>query len=445
MASDLLSIARSGAMAARVALDVTAQNIANAGTEGYVRRTAQMAEVSSSGGLGRIGDVSLSGVRLDKVVRNADLFRQSEVRRTGADAARADSEVTGLENIESAIEQSRVYPAMVDFDGSLQRLAGDPTDPSLRAGVMESARTMVGTFNIAAQSLNSAASGMQFEATGGVAQVNTLTGELARVNLRLSRAADATSDQSSLLDQRDSLLQQISAYADVSTSFSPDGTVALRLGGATGPLTVQGGTATPLAMTTAADGTLSFDVGGNSLTLTGGALAGKQQALVKLADVRTKLDAIADGLMNTVNTVQTGGADLNGSPGQPLFSGSGAAGMTLAFSDGTGVATAPAGSGAGSRNPGNLNALGTALAASDPTGKMDALLFDISGTVSSRKVTKEALTTIAAGAKISLEAQSGVDLDQEAVNLMRFQQAFQASGKAMQVASTLFDTLLNLR
>ncbi|MEO7914443.1 MAG: flagellar basal body protein, partial [Novosphingobium sp.] len=48
MASDLLSIARSGAMAARVALDVTAQNIANAGTEGYVRRTAQMAEVSSS-------------------------------------------------------------------------------------------------------------------------------------------------------------------------------------------------------------------------------------------------------------------------------------------------------------------------------------------------------------------------------------------------------------
>jgi len=445
MASDLLSIARSGAMAARVALDVTAQNIANAGTEGYVRRTAQMAEVSSSGGLGRIGDVSLSGVRLDKVVRNADLFRQSEVRRTGADAARADSEVTGLENVEAAVEQSRVYPAMVDFDGALQRLAGDPTDPSLRAGVMESARTMVGTFNIAAQSLNSAASGMQFEANAGVAQVNTLTGELARVNLRLSRAADATSDQSSLLDQRDSLLQQISAYADVSTSFSPDGTVALRLGGSAGPIAVQGGTATALAMTTAPDGTLSFDLGGTAITLTGGSLAGKQQALIKLDDVRTKLDTVADSLMNTVNTVQTGGADLNGNPGQPLFTGSGAGGMTLAFTDGTGLATAPAGSGAGSRNPGNLDALGTALGSADPTGKMDALLFDISGTVASRKVTKEALTAIASGAKISLEAQSGVDLDQEAVNLMRFRQAFQASGKAMQVASTLFDTLLNLR
>jgi hypothetical protein len=63
MASDLLSIAKSGARAARVALDVTAQNIANASSEGYVRRTVRLEEVSAAGGIGRIGDVSLSGVR----------------------------------------------------------------------------------------------------------------------------------------------------------------------------------------------------------------------------------------------------------------------------------------------------------------------------------------------------------------------------------------------
>ena len=49
MSSDLMSIARSGANAARIALDVTAQNIANIGTEGYVRRSVSMAEVSGSG------------------------------------------------------------------------------------------------------------------------------------------------------------------------------------------------------------------------------------------------------------------------------------------------------------------------------------------------------------------------------------------------------------
>ena len=91
MASDLLSIARSGAQAARVALDVTAQNIANAASEGYVRRTVRLEEVASAGGFARIGDISLSGVRLDAVVREADLFRQAEVRRTGADLARSDA------------------------------------------------------------------------------------------------------------------------------------------------------------------------------------------------------------------------------------------------------------------------------------------------------------------------------------------------------------------
>ena len=446
MSSDLLSIALSGAKAARTALDVTAQNIANAGTTGYVRRSTSLKEMSSTGGYGRLSDVSLSGVRLDHIVRNADPFRQAEVRRTGADAARADTEVSGLENIESAIEQSRVYPAMVDFEGSLQRLASDPTDPALRAGVIETARTMAGTFNIAAKGLEGVASGLHFNAQAGVDAVNTLGSELARVNLRLSRAADASSDQTTLLDQRDNLLQKMSEYADVSAAFSPaDGTVAVRIGGSTGPVMVQGGTASTLAMATAADGTVTFDVGGSATPLSGGSLAGQALGLAKLAQVRTDLDTAANVMMTTVNTAQTEGAALDGSAGQPLFTGSGASAMAIAFTNGAKIATAPAGSGVGSRDPGNLDALRAALASTDPSGAVDGLIFDISSTVSSRKVTQGALTAIAGNARVSLEAQAGVDLDQEAVNLMRYQQAFQASGKAMQVAGTIFDTLLNLR
>ena len=57
----------------------------------------------------------------------------------------------------------------------------------------------------------------------------------------------------------------------------------------------------------------------------------------------------------------------------------------------------------------------------------------------------EALDAIASSARIALDEQAGVDLDQEAVNLVRFQQAFQASGKVMQVASDIFDTILAIR
>jgi len=453
MASDLLSIGRRGAQAARIALDVTAQNISNASSDGYVRRSVRLAEVSSSGGIGTIGDVSLSGVRLDSVVRNADLFRQAEVRRTGADSARADAEVAGLENIQAAVEQSNVYNSMVGFESSLQQLVGDPTSTSLRANVVEDARTMVGTFNIAATALQSVGTGLRFEASDAITQVNTLSGELARVNLRLSRASDASSDQTALLDQRDSLLQQLSKFTDISATINTDSTVEVRVGGSSGPLMVQGGTAGTLAMTTATDGTITFAVSGftaspTAAALTGGSLAGKALALTKLASVQTTLDGLANTLATAVNAAQGNGIDLSGAAGQPMFSGGPpftAASLTLALTDGTRIATAAASAGPGSRDPANLNALRTALSSADPVGGMDSLLFDISGTVQGRTVTRDALKTIASSAQVSLQAQAGVDLDQEAVNLVRYQQAFQASGKVMQTAKDIFDTLLAIR
>ena len=445
MSSDLLSIARSGAMAARIALDVTAQNIANAASDGYVRRSVRLAELASSGGFGRVGDVSLSGVRLDAVIRNVDTFRQTEVRRTGSDAARASAELGGLQNIETATEQTSVYPAVVAFEASLERLTADPVSPSLRAAVLEDARTMVRTFNIASQSLAAVGEGLRFEAADGTGQVNLLAGELARVNLRLARASDATSDQSALLDSRDNLLQRLSGFADISTTISADDTVEVRMGGAAGPQLVMGGTATSLAMTTAANGTITFMLGAAPVTLSGGALAGKAQALVAVADVTAELDGVANALIAAANGAQSGGTALDGTAGQPLFSGSGASGIALALTTGAGIATAPAGASAGSRDPANLNALRNALASSDIAGTLDSLLFGISSKVAGRTTTSEALSTIAGSARIALEAQSGVDLDAEAVNLIRFQQAFQASGKAMQVAGTLFDTLLAIR
>ena len=448
MASDLLSIGKSGALAARVGLDVTAQNITNASTDGYIRRSVIQAEVSSAGGVGRSADISLSGVRIERLVRNADMFRQAEVRRTGADAARATAEVAGLENIEDALEQSGVYNAIVGFESSLQQLASDATDPALRASVIESARTMTRTLNIASQSLDQAGEGLRFEATDGVSQINILSAELARVNLRLTRAADASSDQTTLLDQRDQILEQLSQYVDVATTFNPDDTVSVKVGGAD---LVANGTSYPFALATpaAADGTISFTLNGVAVTPTSGALVGKQQALDKLAEIRTGLDTIASDLAAKVNDIQDDGVDLDGVTGTAMFTSSSgpitAATIMLAFEDGTKIATAPAGEPAGSRNQSNLAALMTGIAAVNPAGKTDKLIFTISSAVQGRTITRDALAAIASTAKITLSAQAGVSLDNEAANLVRYQQAFQASGRIMQVASEIFDSILGIK
>ncbi|MEO0061649.1 MAG: hypothetical protein RLZZ08_209 [Pseudomonadota bacterium] len=445
MASDLLAIAASGARAARGALDVTAQNIANAASDGYVRRTARMEEVSAAGGQMRMGDLSLSGVRISGIQRNADMFRQSEVRRTTADSSRGAAELAGLQNVQAAVEQSGVYSAVVGFEASLQALTADPVDPAMRAEVIASAQAMTNKFNIAAGSLDSAGEGLRFNAQAGVDQANVYGGELARLNLRIGRAGADSSDRATLLDQRDLLLGKLSDIADISTSFGPDGSVRVGLGAGGATDFVTGGTAATLTMATATDGTVSFQAGGNAFTPSGGLLAGSANALVEVAGTLGQLDTLADSMAAAFNTVQTGGITPAGSPGQPLFSGSGAGGITTALTDGAMLATAPAGAAIGSRDASNLAAMRQALESGGTASGVNRLLFDVSSKVAGREVTQGALDAIASSASVALEEQAGVDLDTEAANLIRFQQAFQASGRAMQVASTIFDTLLGIK
>ena len=445
MAADLLSIASSGARAAKAALDVTANNISNASSEGYVRRSVSVSELAANSVGSSPTSINLAGVRVTGVVRNADSFRQSEVRRTGADAARADAEVNGLENIESAVEQTGAYESIVNFEGALQQLLSDPTDTSLRASVMEQGRNLAETLNVASSSLDAVRDGLLFEAQDGVDNINLISSELAKVNLRLTRASDASSDQSSLLDRRDSLLQQLSDKVGISTSFGTNGVVSVKLGNASGPALVTGGTPATFSMSAAADGTLSFAVDGTAVTLSSGALAGKNQALSELSTTRGKLDQIAANVVDVVNTAQANGVDLQGNAGQPLFSGTSAADIAMIATGSSALATAPAGSAANSRDSSNLSTLQTALTTADPAGSTNSLLFDISSAVAGRSVTRDALTSVASTAKIALQTQAGVDLDHEAVNLVRFQQAFQASGRVMQVASDIFDSILSIR
>jgi flagellar hook-associated protein 1 FlgK len=223
-----------------------------------------------------------------------------------------------------------------------------------------------------------------------------------------------------------------------------DVSVTVTTGGAGGQVLVTGGNSASLSMATAADGTVSFAVAGNAVSLTGGSLAGASLALAQVATVRSRLDGLADSIAATVNTAQTSGTALDGTAGQPLFAGSGAGGMKVALTEGRQIATAPAGAPAGSLDGANLSALRQALDDDGVAESVNSLLFDVSSQVSGRQVTRDALDAIASSARISLEQQAGVDLDTEAANLIRFQQAFQASGRAMQVAKDIFDTLIGI-
>ena len=304
---------------------------------------------------------------------------------------------------------------------------------------------MADVFNLADAALKAAGEGVTFEAGAEVDQLNLLTGELATINAKLARAAGGSGDQATLLDRRDLLLGELSQKIGVHTAIAPDQTVQIRAGDASGPLLLNGDTASAVSMTSAADGTLNFAVGGVGIVPGAGSLAGHAQALDELADVSGRLDALAMDMMSAANTAQANGAALDGSAGLAMFGGTGAGDLTLNLSDGSLIATAPAGSPANSRDLSNLTALRNALTAGGVAANLDGLLFDVSALVNGRTTTRDTLATIADNASVALQAQAGVDLDEEAVNLVRFQQAFQASGRVMQVASDIFDSILGIR
>ena len=452
MSSNLLSIAASGAAAAEAALNITGQNIANASTQGYVRRSANNVEVASASSWSTANDVSMSGVTVSGIVRNSDPFLQTEARNTASNTAGATATVSGLTDIETAVEDSGLFTAIGTFQNALTSLAQNPTDTSARESVLQNGQTMSSAFQIAAQSLTQTQSGLQGAVTNGVSQINMLATQLVTINTQLSATSGSvsanssitTSDRASLMDQRDSLLDQMGQFANIATTMQPDGSVNVNIGGVSGPPLVTGTTTNALASTVNSDGTETLKVGNAAVTLGGGSLAGNQAALTKVAQISGNLDSMAASIATTINTQQAHGVDLKGNTGAALFSGTTAATLVMSATNPAAIATAAAGSAAGSSDTTNLTALTNGVSTLDPAGTMNTILTDISGSVQSATTTKATLQTLSSAAAASLSSQAGVDLNNEAVSLVQFQQAFQASGKVMQTANTLFTTIFNL-
>jgi flagellar hook-associated protein 1 FlgK len=77
-------------------------------------------------------------------------------------------------------------------------------------------------------------------------------------------------------------------------------------------------------------------------------------------------------------------------------------------------------------------------------GAYSQLVSQIGNKTRELDVTSSAAGRLLSEANLSLQNESGVNLDEEATNLLRYQQAYQAAGKVMQIASQMFDVLLSL-
>ncbi|MES3154322.1 flagellar basal body rod C-terminal domain-containing protein, partial [Sphingomonas faeni] len=175
-----------------------------------------------------------------------------------------------------------------------------------------------------------------------------------------------------------------------------------------------------------------------------GALAGFAEGAQRIAAARGSLNAIASDFTAKVNAVQAQGRDLNGTAGAPLFAtGATPTDIAVSLTDPRGIAAAgPTG---GARDASNLAALQTARSSNGFEARTTNLIAGNAAALEQRKVVADAQGAIRDGAVSSLASASGVDLDSEAVDLLRFQQAYQASSRVIQTARDTLQTILDLR
>ena len=447
--SDMLSIGASGLRAYQVALNTVSENIANSGATGYTRRTTGISEVVVTGGAtaGRVNNGM--GSVVTGVVRQSDEAQAAAVRSAGADLAKTESSVTWLGRIESTLNGSQLGTRLSSFFNAATQLAADPTSMAARSTMLETAGGVADAFTATGASLDQIATDVDTMGKDSATALTNAAAALAKVNDGLARARPQTAGQATLLDQRDQLLEQMSALTDVSVSYDDLGRATVRGGGAAGPLLVNGYDAANVSYTRNGNGSVQFSVLNGItqqvLSPNGGALAGIVEGAQKVADAQSQLGTIAQNFTSGVNAVQAQGRDLNGNAGAPIFAVAtdATAHVSSVLTDPSAIAAAAVGGGA--RDNTNLTALATLRSSAGYEAAIVDMTTTNAATLAQRKTVADAQTAIHDNAVATRDSLSGVSMDSEAVDLMRFQQAYSASSRVIQIARDTLQSILDIR
>ena len=438
--SDLLGIGYSGLKAYSRALSTIGDNIANAQTPGYARRRLEMMEAVGGGNsIFYRGNTNPGGVDIRGIDRSVDGWLIEDSRITSGDAERAATKLNWLGKAEDALsdETNGIKTALTKLYTTADQLTADPSNRTLRAQFLQAVDDVAAGFRTAAGQLDKMGEGIEGAAASEVDQFNADLNALEAINVGLRKARPGSTNEASLLDERDRLLDKLSSQAGVSATFDNNGAVTLRAAGS-GDLLVGGGVVNPISVTAAPDGRLSYSVGGSPLAISTGALAGLAEGANHVADQRAALDTMASDFANQLSAAHQAGTDANGNPGQPLFTGTSAATLTAASLTPDQVAAANA-----SGSNGNMLALGAMRGANDPEARWSGHLATQAQSVASARAQDAAAATRADASAAARDGVSQVDLDTEAAELLRFQQAYSAAARTIQVARETMQTLLS--
>lgn len=443
--SDLLDIGASGVSAYRSALAAVGDNVANAETPGYARRSVRLKEAVVGSNASSAG-VRFSGVRAAAVDRAWDDFRAAESRLAASSAGRADARVQWLNSVEDGLVpgERNVGSLIGDFFNTGTALAANPRDRVARSTMLAALGEVTRGVRASADALTATSRGIVQNAGLEVEALNDDMAALVEVNRSLRETELGRSSSASLLDERDRIIDRIASRIDVSVSLGENGVATLTLARASGVTLLDPASRGLVTLAVAADGRLALNLAANGTTVplpaSGGSLAGLVDVAASTADRRAELNAIAASFAASVNAWSAAGRDLAGNPGGPLLTiAAGAETLALATTDPAAIAAASS-----TADNGNLLDLGTMRGPAGAEARWASLVAGTAQALASAKAESTAASTRRDNAFAARDEIAGIDLDREAAELLRFQQAYNACARIVQVSRETVQSILDL-
>ncbi|MBA0035843.1 flagellar hook-associated protein FlgK [Pantoea sp. BIGb0393] len=318
----IINIGYSGANAARIGLNVTALNIANAGTRGYSR---QRVEQQAIGPMGNQRLSSGNGVEVNNIRRMADQFRIGQVWRTTSQANYFDQGQVYLGALEKLLgtETSGIGDGLDNFFKSLSGASEKPDNQAMRQDVLTEARALATRFNNIQSFMQKQRTNSQQQQRDLTVSINSVSGNIAEYNKRIKETEAIGGDTSILRDQRDELVNELSSYVDVRVQENDKGEYSLML--PSGQPLVSGSDVGKLSMEMDGSGQpfLQLNFAGSSYQVdmaTGGAFGALHDYQVNTLDgIEKSVIGMADAMAKAFNDQLGKGFDLKGDPGKPLF------------------------------------------------------------------------------------------------------------------------------
>lgn len=448
-------------------VETAGRNLANANNPNYARQRVVVGDRGTV--MTPMGPQSL-GIEARQIEQLRDrLLDQQTVREVGLTAS-LSTQQAAYERAQAALGQSisraqdsasvnsssgghGIAESLNDFFNAFQSFAARPTDTGERQTLLQKAGMLVDRFGVTDARLSQLQDDLTSQIDEDVADVNRLLSSIAQLNGEIgSLEINHPGAAADLRDQRQALLEELSTKMSFETrpSTGSPGQIEVYTSDGLGGEIQLANRAVVYGTVAFSGSTLTAGATPTAVSLTGGSIMGARDVRdVAVQDLRDRIDDLAEQLVTSVNAAYNPTSATG-----DFFLATGTAASSMALASGLSVTTLKASDGGAASD--NTIAAAVASLASTKFSVSGGDLIDgtfsdffsrtvtdlgqkLSGT-NARLADQQTVEAIVRGQR---DAVSGVSMDEEMADMLKYQRAYQASSRVITVIDDLLDTLIN--